>query len=336
MRDGGWGWGAVFFDYDNDGDLDLAMTNGFDSDRTDSETPFHTDPTKLWRNEGDGTFIDVSLWEGITDTGSGKGLLVFDYDNDGDLDLFIVNNAGVPVLYRNDLANSNHWLRVKPRGRYSNRDAIGALVTVSSGGREQSREINGGSHFLTQSEKVAHFGLGASAAVADLVTVRWPSGIEQQFADVAVDQVLEVTEPANPYEAWLTENFTQAERSAGVLTDPLADPDGDRLSNALEFGCGLDPRRGENIAPIAFSRDPSTGEMTVRYRRRSLPRGVDVTVEKTADLANWQVCEDGDLEILSVQERDGWGVEVVSARLREAPGDGSRSEHLRLRVTVSD
>ena len=144
VRDGGWGWGAAFFDYDNDGDLDLAMTNGFETDRWETEAPFNTDPTKLWRNDG-GTFVDVSSSVGITDTETGKGLLVFDYDKDGDLDLFIVNNAGAPILYRNDTTNGNHWLRVKPRGRYSNRDGIGAVVTImsSAGAPVQHREISG-------------------------------------------------------------------------------------------------------------------------------------------------------------------------------------------------
>ncbi len=328
VRDGGWGWGAVFFDYDNDGDLDLAMTNGFESDRSDTETPFHTDPTKLWRNDG-GTFTDVSEAEGITDTGPGKGLLVLDYDNDGDLDLFIVNNGSSPILYRNDLANGHRWLRVKPRGRYSNRDGIGTLVTLTSGdGREQIREISGGSHYLTQSEKIAHFGLGVSAAPVDL-KVRWPSGIEQRFSNVAVDQVLEITEPATPYQAWLAEHFSEAEIEEGVLTALQADPNADRLCNAVEFGCGLNPRKAENAQPITVLAG-ANGESTFRFRRRVLPRGVRVVLEKSADLASWQVCGDGDLEILAVEDADDWGVEIVTARLLEA------LPNLRLRVTLDD
>lgn len=330
VRDGGWGWGAAFFDFDNDGDLDLAMTNGFETDRQDTETPFHTDPTKLWRNDG-GTFVDVSSAMGITDTGTGKGLLVFDYDKDGDLDLFIVNSGGFPILYRNDIANDHHWLRVKPRGRYSNRDGIGALVTImpGEGGPTQSREISGGSHYLTQSEKVAHFGLGDSAAPVQSVKVRWPSGIEQNFSDVAVDQVFEVIEPEDPYEAWLAEHFSEQERSEGMLTLPSADPDEDGLVNVMEFGTGLDPRKAEGVPPIeVFGGSPDA--VTIRYRRRALPKGVGVALESSADLQDWPSVPAGDFEVVSVEETPDWGVEIVTGRVA---GD---SRFLRLRVTIDD
>jgi len=337
VRDGGWGWGAAFFDYDNDGDLDLAMTNGFETDRWETETPFNTDPTKLWRNDG-GTFTDVSTSVGITDTGTGKGLLVFDYDKDGDVDLFIVNNSGAPILYRNDLSNGNHWLRVKPRGRYSNRDGIGAVVTIMPGddAPAQHREISGGSHYLTQSEKIAHFGLGASAAPVQLVTVRWPSGIEQSFSNIAVDQVFEVIEPVNPYEAWLAENFSEAERSAGNLTDRLADPDADGLNNTLEFGAGLDPKNAESTPPIEVLRGPTPGENIVRYRRRELPRGVSTLIEKSTDLQDWRPCHADDLEILSVEKTTGWGVEIVTARLLNESAAQAPVRYLRLRVMIDD
>ncbi|MGI9242107.1 MAG: CRTAC1 family protein [Verrucomicrobiales bacterium] len=337
VRDGGWGWGTAFFDYDNDGDLDLAMTNGFETDRWETETPFNTDPTRLWRNDGD-TFTDVSSSVGISDTGTGKGLLVFDYDKDGDLDLFIVNNAGTPVLYRNDLTNGNHWLRVKARGQYSNRDGVGAVVTIGpgDGAPVQHREITGGSHFLTQSEKVAHFGLGSSAEPVELVSVRWPSGIVQQFSDVAVDQVLEVIEPVSPYEAWLAEHFSEEERTEGSLTAPLADPDADGLNNTVEFGSGLDPRSSENLPPIVALPSAPPGEKIFRYRRRALPRGVSTVIEKSADLESWQVCRDSDLEVLSVEKTTGWGVEIVTARMLAEPGWQTPSRHVRLRVVIDD
>lgn len=333
VRDGGWGWGAVFFDYDNDGDLDLAMTNGFETDRMDTETPFNTDPTKLWRNDG-GTFTDVSSDVGINDTGTGKGLLVFDYDQDGDLDLFIVNNAGGPILYRNDTDNGNHWLRVKPSGRYSNRDGIGAVVTILRGdvAPAQHREISGGSHYLTQSEKVAHFGLGAFAGPVDLVKVCWPSGIEQKFANVSVDQVLEVVEPESPYEAWLVEHFSEEERAAGIVTERLADPDKDGLNNTLEFGAGLNPRISERVQPIEVWSGTAADKEIVRYRRRSLPRGLSVTVEKSADLRVWEPEEPDDFEIVNIEDADDWGVETVSARL----SGNLALKYLRLRVVIED
>lgn len=331
VRNGGWGWGAAFFDYDNDGDLDLAMTNGFESDRLEIETPFHTDPTKLWRNDG-GIFTDVSVEMGITDTEKGKGLLVFDYDKDGDLDLFIVNNLGFPILYRNDAAGGNHWLRVKPRGTYSNRDGIGAVVTIerSDGSPMQYREISGGSHFLTQSEKVAHFGLGASAAPVKLVKVRWPSGIEQEFRNVRADQVLEVTEPDSPYQAWLARHFFPLEIEDEAITTPSADPDDDGRGNLMEFGMGLNPRNRDESPPIQIKEGDRAGEVLIRYRRRNLPRGVRTTVERSADLQNWQAVDERELEIVSVESDDDWGVEVVTARVVQGAG------YLRMRVMLGD
>ncbi|MDA7529347.1 CRTAC1 family protein [bacterium] len=333
VRDGGWGWGAVFFDYDNDGDLDLAMTNGFETDRLETETPFKTDPTKLWRNDG-GTLTDVSDLVGIDDDGTGKGLLVFDYDQDGDLDLFIVNNASGPVLYRNDMDNGNHWLRVKPRGRYSNRDGIGSVVTIVSGdgASVQHREISGGSHYLTQSEKVAHFGLGVSADPIQRLKVRWPSGIEQEFLDVAVDQFLEVIEPESPFQAWLVEHFSKAELLAGVVVDRQADPDGDGLNNSLEFGLGLDPKKADSSQPIEVLSGSAKGEKILRYQARSLPRGLGIRIEKSEDLQDWKACDSSDLEVFSAEETDDWGVKIFAARLL----GNLPVKYLRLRVILED
>ncbi len=186
VRDVGWGWGTSFFDYDNDGDLDLIATNGWGD--------FHSDdPTTLWQNNG-GVFTDVSTASGITDNAQGRGLLTLDYDNDGDLDVFIVNNAGQPILYQNNGGNSSDWLRVTTEGTVSNRDGIGARITVDPdstvAGDEMIREIDGGSNFLSMSEMTAHFGLGLAAGTVDTVTIRWPSGIQQMFFNVAANTEL--------------------------------------------------------------------------------------------------------------------------------------------------
>ncbi len=193
VRDGGWGWGAAWLDYDNDGDLDLVMTNGHVKDGPE-EDHFNNDPMRLWRNDGQGTFTEVAASEGVDDKGSGKGLLTFDYDRDGDLDIFVVNNAGQPVLYRND--TDGHYLQVKTDGVLSNADGIGAqlIVTPSLGGPSQIREVNAGSHFLGQSEFIAHFGLGDQTQI-DLLTIQWPSGTIQSLVNVSSDQLVVVTEP---------------------------------------------------------------------------------------------------------------------------------------------
>ena len=89
------------------------------------------DDTTLRRNNGDGTFTDVSVASGITDTGQGRGLLRLDYDMDGDLDILIANYGAAPILYRNDGGNDANWLRVKTEGTISNRDGIGAFIKVT-------------------------------------------------------------------------------------------------------------------------------------------------------------------------------------------------------------
>ncbi len=194
VREGFWGWGTAFFDYDNDGDLDLVMTNGVVFPGGQQDDAFNDDPMRLWNNDGTGSMTEVSAGEGITDTGSGKGLLVFDYDDDGDLDLFVVNNASHPRLYRNDDGNANDWLRVRTVGSVSNREGLGARVSVrpSLGAPVQIREIGTSTHFLGQSEREAHFGLGSGVGAGPVssVLIRWPSGLTQEYLDVARNSTL--------------------------------------------------------------------------------------------------------------------------------------------------
>jgi len=183
-----WGWGTTFLDYDNDTDQDLMMTNGFVA------LGYGGDDTTLKRNNGDGTFTDVSVASGITDMGQGRGLLRLDYDTDGDLDTLVVNYGAAPILYRNDGGNDADWLRVKTEGTISNRDGIGALITVTpdltSPTDFQIWEVGSGSSYLSQEEITAHFGLGDFSGTIDSVTIQWPSGILQQFTEVAPNSLL--------------------------------------------------------------------------------------------------------------------------------------------------
>lgn len=219
VDDTGWGWGAAFFDYDNDAFIDLIATNGLPQLNGEFFARYTAWPTTLWRNNGEGgiatTFSDVGKQCGITDDLSGKGLLTFDYDNDGDLDVFIVNNGsklhfehgtaptgpmatppediGRPILYRNEGGNRNAWLRVRAVGTVSNRHGLGSLVTVRDSRlpRLLVWEINAGSHFLGQSPAEAHFGLGQFVTDAvEEVTIRWPSGLTQKFSSVPVNRTL--------------------------------------------------------------------------------------------------------------------------------------------------
>ena len=199
VREGYWGWGSAFFDYDNDGDLDLVMTNGVIFPGGTTEDPFNADPMRFWRNDGTGVMPEVSAAVGLTDTRSGAGLLVFDYDADGDLDVFVVNSGDSPVLYRNDGGNANAWLRVHAIGTTSNRDGLGTRVRVraTAGGPVQEREIGTSTHFLGQSERIAHFGLGAGSAPLHEVELVWPSGETTLLSNVARNQQLTVREGAS-------------------------------------------------------------------------------------------------------------------------------------------
>ena len=201
VRDGGWGWGSVFFDFDNDGDLDLAMVGGMHHSATFSDRAL--DSPTLWENDGTGRMTDVSEAVGLTHPDASKGFLTFDYDNDGDLDLFVVNNGGAPRLYRNDGGNGSPWLRVRLIGDTSNRSAIGVrlIVTATQGGASQLREAGVRSHFLGQSEVVEHFGLGEGVTVVDRVSITWPAtGHVTVLRDVPADGTIIVREGRSGYE----------------------------------------------------------------------------------------------------------------------------------------
>ena len=193
------GWGTAFFDYDNDGDQDLYLAAGYLD--TDPDTNPVQQPNALFRNDGDGTFTDLPPWaSGANDPGFGRGAAYGDFDGDGCLDLYVVNigefegRPGVANLFRNNCASGNKWLMVRAVGTLSNRDGIGATITVSAAGSTQHRTVTAGSSQMSQHMLAAHFGLGAAAHV-DTLTVRWPSGRSQTLTDVAANQVLVVTEP---------------------------------------------------------------------------------------------------------------------------------------------
>ncbi len=194
VRDGYWGWGSTFIDYDNDGDQDLVHTNGVRfPGAVFEDLRFNDDPLRLFVNDGTGIFGESSAEVGLFDTGSGKGLLKFDYDLDGDLDLFVVNANESPILYRNDGGNMLDWMRVEFA---TSEQAVGArvVVTTEAGGASQTHEVNTGSNFLGQDELAAHFGVGSGTAPIHSVLVSFPSGETREFADVPRNSVLQVTD----------------------------------------------------------------------------------------------------------------------------------------------
>ncbi len=194
VRDGRWGWGTSFIDHDNDADLDLVMTNGVDFPGSPSGA-FVDDPMRFWENVGPGPWPEVAVSLGITDVGSGKGLLTWDYDADGDLDLLVINNASGALLYRNERGNENDWLRVHAQHAWGSA-ALGARVELLDAGGDvaQVQQIGASSGFLGQGERVAHFGLGPAAPASLSVRVHWPGGGEQLVTGLAPRSVVVVRE----------------------------------------------------------------------------------------------------------------------------------------------
>jgi hypothetical protein len=188
---GGWGWGATFFDPDNDGDLELMMTGGW----------YHTthleEPHLLWKNE-DGTYTEeIAEAAGIADISQGRGIAVFDYDRDGDEDVYVANNFEPGALYRNETGNEHDWLRVRPVGTTSNADALGAIVTVFVTPNDPPRvhHIGSRSHYMGQSERIAHIGLGYGNTPVAEVRVYWPkTDLWQIFNDIPRNTELVVVE----------------------------------------------------------------------------------------------------------------------------------------------
>ena len=187
------GWGTAFLDFDNDGLLDIYFVAGRLHPAMDAAGQYVPDqPNALFHNRGDGTFRDVSEPTGSDHTGCARGLAVADIDGDGFLDLLVANFDQPPVLLKNS-GNDNRWLEVQLVGVQSNRDGIGARLTLTAGGARQIREIQSGTSFLSQHSLVAHFGLGRHKRVHEL-KIRWPSGIVQTLTDLPVNRKITVTE----------------------------------------------------------------------------------------------------------------------------------------------
>lgn len=196
VRDGAWGWGASFFDYDNDGDLDIAHTSGFHVLGEGSYDKFRSNPTFLQQNSGMGYFRDVAAEAGVRDTVEGRGLVTLDYDNDGDLDLLVIQRRDRPRLFRNNGPTGN-WLKVRLSGSgpRSTRDAVGARVEVTTIGVRNTmlREVGMRDNYLGQDPLELHFGMGKEGDKAE-VKVSWPGGCVQELRDVEVNSTILLSE----------------------------------------------------------------------------------------------------------------------------------------------
>jgi len=191
-------WGTGIFDLDNDGLPDIFWVTGNIYPEVEKKVPSvaHKTPRVLFRNLGKGQFEELigAAGPGVEAPHSSRGCAFGDFDNDGDIDILIVNQNEPPSLLRNDLSGSAHWLKLKLRGVKSNRSAIGARVTLRYGDRTQVQEIVSQSSYLSVNDSRLHFGLG-TAETAD-IEIRWPLGLVETLPGVVANQLIYVTEGA--------------------------------------------------------------------------------------------------------------------------------------------
>lgn len=194
-------WGANFADFDQDGDVDLFVANGDLNPNCEPMYDFYFD-------NNNGKFSEKSSVYGVADYGIGRGSVTFDYDNDGDQDLLVVNQEATlpyPVpsytkLYRNDSATGN-WIKIALKGVQAEMHGIGSKIAVEAGGKTMIREIDGGSSsHLSQNSVIAHFGIGNATAI-DKITVYWTGGGIQTITNVQPNQLLTITEIPQPRES---------------------------------------------------------------------------------------------------------------------------------------
>lgn len=212
LRASDWTWSVRWADFDLDGWVDLHVTNGMNREyhgadllerimisenpsepiRIMQESPVLAEANLAWRNRGNLRFDPVTADWGLTEVGVSFGAATGDFDGDGDLDLIYANYEGNPSVFRND-ATAGNRLVIALQGEESNRFGIGAKVTIEVGGRILVRELQPTRGYLSSSEPILHFGLG-DHAIIDRLTLRWPSGRQQELAQVPANQRLLLTE----------------------------------------------------------------------------------------------------------------------------------------------
>jgi len=211
VRNGNWGWGSGFGDLDNDGDLDLYQVNGWPDDWAGDEIieKWNNKPAVLFENLGNGTFTETAMTSGVDHHGQGRGVILFDPDNNGKLDIFLTNNQALvrngqtwdrlpalPVLYRNDTDNGNHWLKVGLEGSPPfHSHGIGSRVYIRTSSGLQMRELHASSGYMAQEAgRIAHFGLG-EAMVVEEVRAEWVNGDATLVMGIGVDQAVTLQSP---------------------------------------------------------------------------------------------------------------------------------------------
>jgi len=190
-------WGAGLVDFDNDGDRDLFIACGHLQDNVElwDDTTSYEQRNLLLENSGNGKFVDVSArsGDGLAVKRSSRGAAFEDLDNDGDIDVVILNSRGEPTLLRNDSPNRNHWIQIRLRGTQTNRDGIGARIKVVADKLTQVDEVHSGRGYQSHYGMYPHFGLGQHTRI-DRIEVRWIGGGTNILEGIEVDRVLQITE----------------------------------------------------------------------------------------------------------------------------------------------
>lgn len=190
-------WGTGFVDFDNDGDRDIFVACGHLQDQVD----FYDDTTSyharnlILMNTGKGTFLDVSdeSGDGMSVKLSSRGACFDDLDNDGDMDVVVLNSRREPTILRNESSSDNHWIQIDLQGTKTNLDGVGAQVTVFSGELVQVDEVHSGRGYQSHWGSRLHFGLGQHDHI-DRIEVRWIGGGVDTRENVLVDQILTIEE----------------------------------------------------------------------------------------------------------------------------------------------
>lgn len=193
-------WGCGWADFDNDGHRDLFIANGHTEDNVEERDPStcYRCPKSVLRNTGQGAFTDVSqsAGEGISRLEAARGTALDDLDNDGDVDVVVLNSRRPPQVLRNMLQESggpHHWIQIRLQGTKANRDGVGAHVTVVAGRLRQLEEVHSGRGYQSHWGSRLHFGLGRQHRV-DRIEVRWLGGGTDVFEDLPADRLLTLTE----------------------------------------------------------------------------------------------------------------------------------------------
>jgi hypothetical protein len=190
-------WGVGFADFDNDGWPDIFVANGNVTpliDKLPNDLKYR-EPIQLFRNSDGHTFTEMANAAGLNDgpLQSRRGTAFGDIDNDGNIDVVVYNAGAPPSIFLNDTRNRNHRVLIKLAGTKSNREAVGARVTITTASMKQIDEVRAGGSYLSTSDSRLHFGLGPDATIRE-IEIEWPSGQKQKLANIPADAIYTIEE----------------------------------------------------------------------------------------------------------------------------------------------